>query len=140
MSEDPALIMAVDDDADFLDIYRHILQRGGYRVACCATPDEAVAAMEEDPPRLIITDLMMDTLHSGFTFARAIRQDPRYGRIPIIIVTAAGSQRGFDFRPQTGEDLEAMCVDAYFDKPVEPKQLLAKIAELLAVSSREVAT
>jgi hypothetical protein len=38
---------------------------------------------------------------------------------------------GLDFRPRTSEDLAAMHVDAYFDKPIPPKQLLDRIAELL---------
>jgi hypothetical protein len=51
--------------------------------------------------------------------------------VPVILVTAASSQRGFDFRPQSREDLEAMKVDAFFDKPVDPAVLVAKVKELL---------
>ena len=138
MTEDSALIMTVDDDRDYLEIYRHILQRGGYRVVGCSTPVEAMGAMAREMPALIVTDLMMTALDSGFAFARGLRNDPRHVDIPIIIVTAAGSQRGFDFRPQTPEDLAAMCVDAYFDKPIDARKLLEKIAELLAKRTDEV--
>jgi len=51
---------------------------------------------------------------------------------PVIIATAVTSQVGLDFRPRTPADLAAMHVDAYFDKPIPPKQLLEKIGALLA--------
>jgi hypothetical protein len=40
-------------------------------------------------------------------------------------------QRGYDFRPRAEHDLAAMHADAYFDKPVDPAALTAKVAELL---------
>jgi hypothetical protein len=42
------------------------------------------------------------------------------------------SQKGFDFRPRSPADLAAMHADAFFDKPVDPAALLAKVEELLA--------
>ena len=50
----------------------------------------------------------------------------------MILVTAAASQRGFDFSPRGREDLAAMNADAFFDKPVAPRPLIAKVQELLA--------
>ena len=47
-------------------------------------------------------------------------------------MTAIGGQRGFNFTPKGSEDMKAMNVDAYFDKPVAPEALLAKVTELLA--------
>ena len=136
MANDRPLILVVDDDADFQDIMRHILTNAGYRVTCCLSPDEAMdTILDEEPatvPALIITDLMMDTLDAGFIFAARIREDERLSGIPIILVTAAGSVRGYDFHPREAQDLNAMNIDAYFDKPVSPKVLLAKVTELLA--------
>ena len=51
--------------------------------------------------------------------------------MPVILVTAVSVQRGFDFRPRGAADLAAMHADAYFDKPVDPAALTAKVAELL---------
>ncbi len=128
-------LMVVDDDVDFLDVYRRILENAGYRVVCCTTPDEAQAAMAAATPDLIVTDLMMATLDSGFSFAQQIKENPRLARIPVIIITAADSQRGLDFRPQTPEDLSAMHADAFFTKPVDAKPLLAKVRDLLRQAS-----
>jgi CheY-like chemotaxis protein len=132
MTNAAPLIVLVDDDHDFLEINRHILEPRGYRVVCCSDPKSAWERMAEERPALVITDLMMSNLDSGFSLSKQIRQDPRFADVPIIIATAVTSQVGLDFRPRTPEDLKAMCVDAYFDKPIPPKELLSKVAELLA--------
>ena len=74
---------------------------------------------------------MMSALDSGFTFARALKADPRLAGLPVIIVSAVSSQKGFDFSPRTADDLAAMGADAFFDKPVAPEALLDKVKELL---------
>jgi CheY-like chemotaxis protein len=131
------MIMLVDDDADFLEMNKHLLERNGYRVFCSHDPQEAMERMAQEPHHLVITDLMMKAMSSGFSFSRQIKEDPRFKEIPVIIVTAIGSRRGFDFSPRTPEDLAAMHADAYFEKPVNPDVLLAKIAELLNQDAEE---
>lgn len=130
MAETP-LILLVDDDVDFINLNKHILESRGYRVASCFSPDEAFKSMAIEVPSLVITDLMMKELHSGFSFARRLKDHPQFNNIPVIIVTAVSSKMGFDFRPHTAEELTAMHVDAYFDKPVSPHKLLEKVAQLL---------
>ena len=132
MATDKQLVMVVDDDVDFLNLYREMLERAGYEVVCCSELQAAFASVVERRPDLIITDLMMESLDAGFSLSRQIKEDPVLCGIPVIIVTAAGSQRGFDFRPRSEADLAAMRVDAFLEKPVSPKNLLAKVAELLA--------
>jgi len=126
------LIMLVDDDRDFLEINRGLLEARGYRVICFSDPDEALAAVKRERPDLVLTDLMMKNLDSGFSLARAIKSEPALAAIPVILVTAVASQRGFDFNPRTREELAAMNAEAFFDKPVSPVALVAKVEELLA--------
>jgi CheY-like chemotaxis protein len=130
MAESP-MIMLVDDDVEFINLNKHILESKDYRVVSCFGIEEAMKAMASEKPDLIITDLMMKELNSGFSFARRMKEDPQFKTIPIIIVTAVSSKMGFDFRPHTAEELAAMHVDAYFDKPVPPQRLLEKVAYLL---------
>ena len=126
----PKLILLVDDDRDFLEQNRGVLAAAGYRVSCFSDPQEALAAAEGEPPDLLVSDLMMKALDSGFTLARAIKG--RFPGVPVILVTAASSQRGFNFSPRGPEDLAAMNAEAFFDKPVAPDQLIAKVRDLLA--------
>jgi CheY-like chemotaxis protein len=124
------LILLVDDDRDFLEQNRGVLAARGYRVEGFADPGEALRAAEAEAPDLVVSDLMMKALDSGFTLAAAIKS--RFPRVPVILVTAAASQRGFNFSPRGREDLRAMNADAFFDKPVDPAVLIAKVQELLA--------
>ncbi len=130
-----ALILIVDDDYDFLEINRMILEKAGYRVVTAAEPKTALLRMEDEKPDLVISDLMMTSLDSGFYFARTLKEDPRYEKIPVIIATSVSSALGLDFRPRTDEDREKMHVDAYFDKPLDVNRLLLTIAELLGGGS-----
>ncbi len=124
------LILLVDDDRDFLEQNRGVLAARGYRVAGFSDPGEALRAAEADAPDLVVSDLMMKALDSGFSLARTLKG--RYPGVPVILVTAAASQRGFNFSPRGPEDLSAMNADAFFDKPVDPAALIAKVEELLA--------
>ena len=124
-------ILLVDDDPDFLEMNRSILASRGFAVVCRSDPRTALADLESLSPALVVTDLMMSALDSGFTLARSIKADPRFSRVPVIIVTAVARQKGFDFHPRTPADLAAMHADAFFDKPVDPAALVAKVEELL---------
>jgi CheY-like chemotaxis protein len=129
------LIALVDDDGDFLDLERRILETGGFRTACWSEPRAAFTAIVNaspgDRPAVLITDLMMSALDAGFSLARAVKTDPRCAGIPVIIVSAVSRQKGFDFHPRTAADLEAMSADAWFDKPVAPDTLVSRVKELL---------
>lgn len=132
MPEPAPLILLVDDDVDFLDINRQVLEPRGYRIVAVTDPVAAWERIQQEPPALVISDLMMSALDSGFSLTRRLREDPRFRTLPIILVTAVSSSLGLDFRPRTPADLAALGVDAFFDKPVRPQALLDKVAELLA--------
>jgi CheY-like chemotaxis protein len=131
VSVEQRLILIVDDDFDFLEINRIILEGAGHRVVTATNPDEARERIATQVPDLIITDLMMDSLDAGFAFSASLKDDPRTAEVPIIISTSVTSALGLDFRPRSAEDMQKMRVDAYFDKPIDGRALLAKVAELL---------
>jgi len=128
------LILIVDDDYDFLEINRRILEKAGYRVATASSPSQAMDRIDAEVPDLVITDLMMSEIDSGFSLSRVLRDDPRTRALPIIMSTSVTSALGLDFKPHSAEDLASMNVDAYFDKPLDPTALVAKVRELLGGS------
>ena len=130
-NENPVIVL-VDDDIDLVDIVSRLLRDRGYTVHSFSGSEEALAHMASHVPDLVITDLMMESLDSGFAFSRRIKETPELTHVPVIIITAAGSRRGFDFRPEGPDDLEAMHIAAFLEKPVNSKQLLAKIAEVIS--------
>ena len=132
MTGEQALILIVDDDYDFLEMNRFILEKAGYRVVTATNPAEARVRIDEEVPALVVTDLMMTSVDAGFSFAAGLKGDPRTAGVPVIISTSVSSALGLDFHPQSEADLAKMNVDAYFDKPIDAQALLAKVAELLA--------
>jgi CheY-like chemotaxis protein len=132
MTAEASRILLVDDDVDFVEMNRRILEAKGYSVEGVYDVEDALARMPAFRPNLVISDLMMKTLDAGFSFARRIKEDPQMRGVRVIIVTSVTSSMGLDFRPRTPEDLAAMHADAYFDKPVPPQALLAKVQELLS--------
>lgn len=128
-------VFLVDDDADFLEMQRRMLVHAGCTVAVFTDPQAALSALRAPgpggAPALIVTDLMMGRLDAGFSLARAVKEEPGLARVPVIVVSAVASQKGFDFRPRGVEDLSAMNAEAWFDKPVDPAAFLAKVEELL---------
>ena len=131
MSPVRPLVLLVEDDPDFAEVVSLVLQGAGYGVVHAAEPTAALDLLREQRPDLIITDLMMTALDSGFTFARQVRAQPEFRHLPIVVVTGVAAKSGFDFRPRCAGDLEHMQVDAYFDKSVPPNVLVAKVRELL---------
>jgi CheY-like chemotaxis protein len=121
----------VDDDADTLEVYRRVLESVGYRVAVFVDADEALEEIRREVPALVITDLMMKSIDSGFVLSRSVKTDPALSTVKLVVATAASRQRGFDFRPRGPEDLQAMCVDAFFSKPVDPRALIKTVTELI---------
>ncbi|NNG17322.1 MAG: response regulator [Gemmatimonadales bacterium] len=127
-------ILVIDDDPDFVEITKTILETKDYAVLVAHNTDDALARLKERTPDLIVLDIMMRTGAEGIVFARTIRQDSRYSRIPILMLTSMREQTGFDF---PGEPVHPtfLPVDEYAEKPIEPQALLEKVDRLLSERS-----
>jgi len=124
-------ILIIDDDPDFVDVTKAVLETRQYKVDCAYNADEGFARLEAEVPDLIILDIMMGKCAEGFIFARKIKKDPRLAKIPILVLTSMREQTGFDF---PGERIHPKFfpVDEYVEKPIEPQVLLEKIEQQLA--------
>jgi CheY-like chemotaxis protein len=137
MTGERATVFLVDDDPDFLEINGCLLEDAGYRVVRCSGPDDALRRMDDAPPDLVVSDLMMDRLDAGFSFARRLKQDPARRGVRVLIVTAAASALGFDLAPRSPADLAAMHADGWLEKPVDGPRLLAAVRRVLAEAGKE---
>jgi DNA-binding response OmpR family regulator len=124
-------ILIIDDDPDFVEITKAILETKQYNVSFAYDPEEGYAKMEEEMPDAIILDVMMGRGAGGFVFARKMRKDSRFDKTPILMLTSMREQTGFDF---PGERIHEkfLPVDDYVEKGVEPQVLLEKIEQILA--------
>jgi CheY-like chemotaxis protein len=122
-------VLIVDDDVDFVRLYSLFLRNKGLAVSASYSAAEALDAIEKERPDVVVLDVMMEHFDSGFTVSKAIKE--RRADLPVILMTAIGTETGLDFRPRSDEDRNAMHADAFLDKSASPEDLFAKIEELL---------
>ncbi len=124
-------ILIIDDDPEFVEITKAILETEQYDVSCAYDANEGFTKLEEHIPDAILLDIMMGKGAEGFIFARKIRKDRRFAGIPILMLTSMREQTGFDF---PGEPIHPkfLPVDEYIEKPFEPEVLFEKIKRQLA--------
>jgi two-component system phosphate regulon response regulator PhoB len=125
-----ARILIVDDDADITEAMRIVLESKGYVIDAAIDSEDAAKRINSQKPDLIILDVIMNNQSEGFDFSRALKKNPKYRDIPILMVTAIKKITGIDFKPAAGDDLW-LPVDEFLDKPVKPKQLIEKVESLL---------
>jgi len=119
-------VLVADDDAVFVASVVAVL-RTRYEVRTVASGTEALAAIDDDPPDLIILDVMMDHMSEGFDVARVLRSDDATALIPIIILT--GVDRVYNLRMEVDESW--VPADQYFEKPISPEALLHQVSRLI---------
>lgn len=130
-----ARIFMVDDDTDLVDIVRSVLEAAGYKFASASSATEALDIVNSVAPDLIILDVMMEDLVAGFRVVNHLRnfeqfpQNKAYEKVPILMMTSIQQQTRMKFSQDAGSRL--LPIDAFLEKPVKPRVLLEKIAELL---------
>jgi acetate kinase len=125
-------ILTVDDNPDIRETIAAILETEDYEVHQAATMKEGIGLVAEVGPDLILLDVMMEDISAGFRFAKELREleRVRHGRrIPILMVTGVESVTDLRFRHRVGTD--ALPVDGFLEKPIDPELLLRKVKELM---------
>jgi two-component system alkaline phosphatase synthesis response regulator PhoP len=122
-------ILVIDDDRDFQDVTRIVLENKGFEVASAYGPEEGLDMVQSEHPDLVILDVLMPTNYEGFEVARNIREQLNLRDLPILLLTAVHAAKKVPYR--FGPDDEWLPVDYFLDKPVEPDMLVEKVKELL---------
>jgi CheY-like chemotaxis protein len=125
-------ILLVDDDVDFIDLNKAVLENHGFEVLIAFSGREGLDKVKFEQPDLIVLDLMMEKHDTGFAFAQTVKADPLYRNIPILLLTAVAGETGFDFSQEL--DGYWMKTDDYASKPLLPEDLIKRIEGLLARS------
>ena len=122
-------VLVVDDDPSFLMLTKAVLSRGGYRVVTAMNGTQGLDKAKREKPDLVILDYMMATPTEGSLVSWLMREDPELQRIPILMVTAVGREHPWwQIKPEE----QALPVDAWLDKPVDPNQMLKEVDRLVA--------
>lgn len=112
-------IFVVDDEEDILELICHHLTREGFQVTTATNGENAVKAIAQKPPDLILLDLMLPGI-DGLEVCRILKKEIKTADIPIIMLTAKGEESDII----TGLELGA---DDYITKPFSMKVLIARI-------------
>ena len=126
--ERKARILLVDDDDDFVESTKTVLESKPYEVIIAVNGNEGLRKAREGKPDLILLDIIMP-VEDGFTAAEQLKKDPELAKIPVLMLTSYASKGAGTSIPRSqGYELEA---EDYIDKPVSPKDLLAIVEKHL---------
>lgn len=124
-------ILIIDDDEDFTESTKVVLEAKSYKVFSAANKQSAMAQIKEVMPDLIIMDVMLERMSDGFDLSRELKSDEKYKKIPVLMMTSIGNKTGFRFSEKAG-DKAWLPVDDYAEKPLKPEELISKIEKLLS--------
>ncbi len=116
-------ILIVDDQAVMLRLVKYALEQEGFTTVTAETGMEALEKLRTEQPNLLILDLLLpDT--DGIDLCRKIRQELKYISLPIVILTG---------RIEIEDKIQALeaGADEYVTKPVDPKEMVARVKALL---------
>ena len=122
-------IVMVDDNTDFLFTMETFLQRNGFEVHTADEGQKGMELIRKEQPDLILLDIMMETLFSGFEVCKQVRSDDALKETPIIGISGMGEELEIDYRQWP--DYDYFRPDAFLDKPVDKQRLLQMIPEVI---------
>jgi DNA-binding response OmpR family regulator len=123
----PTTILVVDDEPTIREVVRRYLERDGFKVSDAADGHTALTLLRENPPDLMILDLMLPGI-DGLAIARRLRDTDSplvaLGEVPIIMLTAKSEERDRLYGFELG-------ADDYVTKPFSPQELVARVKAVL---------
>jgi CheY-like chemotaxis protein len=128
-------ILIIDDDPDYVDGMKAILEKADYEVEAAYNPKDGFKALESKSYDLLLLDIMMGRGAEGVMVARKINKDPELRKIPVLIIIR--EQMAFLFPGQPVHP-RILPTDELLEKPVDPKLLLDKVSALLKMAEEKV--
>jgi DNA-binding response OmpR family regulator len=116
-------VLVADDEPNIVLSLEFLMQQAGYELRVARTGEEALAAVQDFQPDLVLLDVMMPR-KNGYEVLEAIRADPAHRAVKVVLLTA----KGRDVDVEKGLGLGA---DAYVTKPFATRELVAKVKALL---------
>ena len=128
-----AKILIIDDDPDIVTAVRLTLESAGHQIVAANSGKEGLEKVKAERPDLIILDVMMETHTEGFQLALKLHSpDPssdlkKFKDTPILMLTAIHSTTPMRYEP----DIDYLPVQLFVDKPIDPDDLIKKVAWIL---------
>jgi DNA-binding response OmpR family regulator len=116
-------VLAIEDEADILEVIDYNLSRAGYRVLKARDGEEGLKLARRESPDIVLVDLMLPGV-DGIEICRQLKRDPVTRLIPIMIVTAKSEEVDVVLGLGVG-------ADDYVTKPFSPRELVARVEAML---------
>jgi len=123
MQDGKHVILYIDDDQDYLDAVRVILESHGYAMAEARSAEEGLVVFKSTAPDLVIVDLMMEEIDAGTRFVKELRAVG--GEVPIYMLSSVGD----DLNLST--DYTALGLAGVFQKPIDAEHLISVLKSKL---------
>lgn len=117
-------ILVVDDVQSEAQLMKSYLEKGGYEVQTVFSGAEALEALKEQSPDVIVTDLVMPEM-SGLELCRKLKKNPETTQIPIIACTTKDRQVDQKWAQKQG-------VASYLVKPCTQEQMLEAVQSVIS--------
>lgn len=118
-------VLIVDDEPDVLTYLSTLLEDHGYATTLAKDGEEALAKLKSGSPNLITLDISMPE-KSGVKLYREIKEDSRWKKIPVIIVTGISE----DFQKFISTRRQVPPPEGYLSKPIDQEEILELIRKL----------
>lgn len=129
MMAEQTKILLIDDDEDFHEAVRMILEPQGYAVTCRSTGPSGLEAARDMLPDLILLDIMLSSPSEGFHLAYEFKKDDVLKEVPVIMISSIGETMGMDYSKEL--DTDYVQADKWLDKPIDAAVLRQAVKELL---------
>jgi two-component system phosphate regulon response regulator PhoB len=116
-------IFVVEDDPDISRLVRHHLEGAGFAVRLYPTGSTVIGEAERQRPALFILDIMVPG-KDGLELCRQVRRTPSLAMVPVIFLTAKGSETDRILGLELG-------ADDYIPKPFSPREMVARVKAVL---------
>jgi DNA-binding response OmpR family regulator len=124
-ADDQRTVLVVDDEPDIVRLLEKSLTAEGFKVITATRGLEALQAVKQHNPVLVLLDAMLPEIH-GFEICKKIKTSKRFGEVPVIMISAI--YRGWRFAEDVKQTYGA---DDYFEKPFRIVPLLRRVRELV---------
>jgi two-component system alkaline phosphatase synthesis response regulator PhoP len=127
MEKQPKILL-IDDDIDFVEATKTVLESNNYNVIIAHEGEEGLRKAREETPDLVLLDIIMP-VKNGFTAAEQFKKDTKLSHIPVIMLTSFSSKGAGSGIPLSGGlTLET---EDYVEKPVSPELLISKVKQYI---------
>jgi len=123
-----AKILLIDDDPDFVEATKVVLESRPYEIITALGGEEGLKKAREEKPDLVLLDIIMPNI-DGFQVCQQLKKDPQLSQIPVIMITSFSEKyMETSLGVSQGLNLEA---EDFVDKPVAPAELLIRVEKWL---------